>query len=171
LGWPFATKYASAADEVSGYMNLIAGAADDPVVKRPDGSAEWLYAYRYPVDCLKARRIVPTAGRKFDPDPIGFRAGRMWDGENVPIIYSNEADAVLEYTAIVECAQDFFDALFEDALSWRLASKMAPSLSRNGLTVADCWKMYLHTIDTAKSVAAQEQQQEKGGDPDWIRGR
>lgn len=169
--WPFATKYAAATDLLVGYMNLIAGTETAPAVRRADGSVEWQYMYRYPVDCVKARRIVPTSGRSFNRKQLEFRVGRQWDGLKVPIVYSNEPDAMLEYTAIVECAEDFFDSLFEDALSWRLASKLAPSLARNGLTSADCWRMYLHTVDTAEAVASQEQQQHRDGEAEWIEGR
>jgi hypothetical protein len=167
--WPFATKYAGGADAVTGYMHLVDGSESDPVV--PD---EWVYAYRYPLDCLKARRIVKEggAGRGFDPTPIPFRVGRTWTGEDdVPLIYCNEPDAVLEYTALVECREDFFDALFEDALSWRLAGLMAPGLTRTAKTAAECMQMFMAVLDMAKAVAAQEAQQEPHGEASWTRSR
>ena len=167
--WPFATKYAGGADAVDGYMNLIDGSDSDPVV-----ADEWIYAYRYPIDCLKARRLVTEggAGRGFDPSPQEFRVGRTWTGTNdVPLIYANVPDAVLEYTALVECSEDFFDALFEDALSWRLAGLMAPGLTRTAKTAAECMQMFMLLLDQAKAVAAQEGQQPAHGTASWTRAR
>lgn len=167
--WPFATKYAGGADAIDGYMNLVDGSESDPVV-----ADEWVYAYRYPIDCLKARRLVTEggAGRGFDPAPQEFRVGRTWNGVNdVPLIYCNVEDAVLEYTALVECSEDFFDALFEDALSWRLAGLMAPGLTRTAKTAAECMGMFMSILDMAKAVAAQEGQQPAHGHASWTRAR
>ena len=167
--WPFATKYAGGADATDGYMNLIDGSESDPAV-----ADEWVYAYRYPLDCLKARRIVKEegVGRAFDPEPIPFRVGRTWNGVNdVPLIYCNVEDAVLEYTALVECSEEFFDALFEDALSWRLAGLMAPGLTRTAKTAQECMAMFMAVLDMAKAVAAQESQQEPHGQASWTRSR
>ena len=213
--WAFATKYADSADAVgeTEAMFLVAGGAGAPI------NGDWTFAYRYPDDCLFARRLVPASGsgRQFDRNPIPFRVGRLWDTDtpvwdatktyiegdlvisalvlyvaiaktlnnlppnasfwralgdpDAPLVFTNEADAVLEYTAFVECAANFFDALFEDALSWRLASKGAPSLSRIDAIADKCWTMYLHTLKTATAVSSRESQQEKVGEADWIQDR
>jgi hypothetical protein len=136
-------------------------------------NGDWLYAYYYPSDCLFGRRLVPEGlGRTFDPAPLPFRVGRTFTGTtDVLLVYSNQPEATLEYTALVECSQDFADALFEDALSWRLAGKMAPSLSRNGLKTKECWAMFLACIDTAAAVSSREHQPEPHGDAEWIRAR
>jgi hypothetical protein len=211
--WAFATKYARNEDAVAETdpMFLAAGGVNEPI------NGDWTYAYRYPDDCLFARRIVGSSGRRFDPAPIPFRVGRLWDtpveawsatetyavgalvvrasvlyvcilghlnfqppnatywrvltDTDAMMVFTNEADAVLEYTAYVACAENFADALFEDALSWRLASKLAPSLAREGDLAEKCWKMYLHTLDTASAVSSREQQQEDHGDANWIHKR
>ena len=52
---------------------------DAPDYANPD----WTYAYRYPSDCLFARRITEVAQgtqRQFDPTPIPFRVGRDENG-------------------------------------------------------------------------------------------
>lgn len=169
--WAFATKYAGGdpSDVEDGYMNLIDGSTSDYAVLN-----EWVYAYRYPVDCMFARRIVPPdgTGRGYSPTPIPFRVGRTWNGTNdVPLIYTNQEDAVLEYTALVECSEDFFDALFEDFLSWRLAGLMAPGLTRTAKTATECYQMAMLLLDQARAVASQEQQQEPNGQATWLQDR
>lgn len=172
--WPFATKYADTADaEAAGDpMELVLGSADEPV------NGDWIYAYRYPSDCIFARRILPPGasgnGRQFDENPVPFRVGRTTQfgaDDDYLLIFTNQEDAVLEYTALIECREDFFDALFEDALSWRLASKLAPGLTRNKRTADECWRMYILAVDTAAAVAQREGQLEPEGDARWINGR
>lgn len=153
--WPFATKYAE--------LVLVDGAADDPV------NFDWLFAYRTPIDCIFARRIPREGtGRQYDPNPIQFRTGVDDDGE---LIYTNEADATLEYTFRPDCPAGSGDALFREALSWRLAGHAAPTLSRNKMTAEGCLKMYSITLAQAKQAAANEGQQPKDGDAPWIEGR
>ena len=60
FAWPFANKYAA--------LSLV---AEEP-------NTDWLYAYRWPSDCIRALRIVNAAGK---------------------LIYTDEPDAVLLHTA------------------------------------------------------------------------
>lgn len=171
--WPFATKYADSADAGSGEaMELVDGDGETPV------NGDWMYAYRYPSDCVMARRILPAGaagtGRQFNPDPVPFRVGRTTEfgaDADYLLLFTNLEDAVLEYTALVECREDFADALFEDALEWRIASKMAPSLDRTDKTARECLAIFEAMFDTAAAVAHREGQLEKDGDANWISGR
>jgi hypothetical protein len=153
--WSFATKYA------------------DPLVVE-DGSAttptnrDWQYAYIYPDDCLFARRLLTAAGRAYEPNPLIFRKGRLNDKL---ILFANEPDAGLEYTAIFDCPVQLADRLFIEALSWRLAAQFAPTLARNKRTANECLQTYYLKLDIARTVDAQEQQVAKPGEADWIRGR
>src|SRR5512146_1689119 len=54
LPWPFATRYIS--------LGLV---TDFTALTIPH---DWSYAYRYPSDCVFARRLVTTIGRT-DPNP------------------------------------------------------------------------------------------------------
>lgn len=130
---------------------------------------DWIYSYRWPVDCLYARRMPPASlvGRKFDPNPIAFRIGRDVNGL---LIYSNEADANLEYTSL-DCDALWADDLWIDAFTWRIAAYIAPSLSQLPNLAEKCYRMYLLALQTASAVSSNEQQQEKPGDADWIRDR
>ncbi len=152
-------------------------------------NGDWIYAYRWPSDCLFARRIVnpigsngvsPSVfvgagvhtrsvgkGRAFDRYPIPFRIGRDVNGL---LVYSNQADAQLEYT-MIDCDHLWADDLFIDAFTWRLAAYLAPSLSRMPNAVKDCYGAYEHTLARAAAVSTQEHQPEPNGEAEWIDGR
>lgn len=169
--WPFATKYAKADDENTGYMFPVYGDVSDPM------NDDWIYGYTYPVDCLFARRLVTVGvGRKYGTDPPPMRIGRTYNLGSDPeddtlLVFSNEVDAILEYTADVECALNFTDPLFIDCLAWRCAAAFAPSLSRIKDMDKVCWQRYLDALDMAAAVSAKEQQQEKEGNASWIDAR
>jgi hypothetical protein len=164
--WDFATRYA--------VMPRVVGTTEVPV------NDDWTYSYRVPADCLFPRRLVrPEKKRAFDPDPPMFRQTGADDTGR--LILSNWRDpetddtaptALLEYTYRPDCAAGQGDALFRQALAWLLASKIAPGVSRNKITAAEAWRMFLFTVNRASTVNARAQQQDVvQGDPDWIRGR
>ena len=168
--WAFATKYADSTTAASGdAMELFAGTSTVPV------NGDWQYAYRYPEDCLLARRLVNAAtGRRYDANPIPFRVGRDVEGEDdtvVQLIYTNQVDAVLEYTALVVMGDTFADPLFEDCLSWFIGSKAAPSLSRDDKMAQRCLVMADVTFQRGTAVSAREAQLEPPGQAEWISGR
>ncbi len=109
--WPFATKYASLA--------LVLGTPASPA------NLDWIYAYRIPTDALAARRLVKQGvGRAWDPAPLRFRLGTDATGG---LLFTDEQTAVLEYTVRSTLAAS--DVLFRDALAWRLAASLAPSVA------------------------------------------
>jgi hypothetical protein len=70
--WPWATKYLD--------LQLIDGDSVD-AARLSRANNDWVFAYRYPSDCLQARRLVTGLGRE-NPDPPPFRVGRDYVGEN-----------------------------------------------------------------------------------------
>lgn len=109
LPWPFAGRYIT-----------LALVEETP-------NTQWAYSYRYPSDCEKVRRVVPsdiTVDTNYrDSWSVGSdSAGRL--------IYSNQIAAQAEYTHNVTDAA-LFDSLFVELVSWRLGSKIAPSLTGN----------------------------------------
>lgn len=113
--WRFAKRYNDA-------LTLIAGTATVPV------NVDWQYSYRLPTDFVMARRLISEGtGRKFDADPHPFEAGT--DGTGA-LLFSDETDPLLEYTARIPCAVDQADELFKDAFAWRLAAALAPTLAQ-----------------------------------------
>ena len=102
-------------------LPLVGGTVDAPV------NADWTFSYRLPVDCLFARRLArPGTGRRFDASPDMFRSGTDATGG---LLFCDIEEPVLEYTARLDGVVLQGDALFRDALAWRLAASLAPSLA------------------------------------------
>jgi hypothetical protein len=133
--WPFATKYAT--------LSRVAGSVGTPV------NVDWRYSYRQPNGCLFERRIVVARGAGIDPVPPPFQLSADTAGG---LILTNQASAVLEYTARPNCAALRGDALFRDALTWRVALSLAPALSRIADVAINAEKMYAASIALAASV-------------------
>lgn len=115
----------------------------------------WAYAYAYPSDCVKARRLLDSDG---NPDargrPYPFEAGRTEDGSHRSI-NSDMATAVLEYTARVDTASEF-DPLFVDALAWRLAAEIAMALRGESAAWNSAMQAYAITLGRAMAADANE---------------
>lgn len=107
LDWSFATKEA--------VLNLIE--------ETPEG--EWLYKYIYPSDCVNMRRIV--SGFRVDTQSTRLPFKVSSEGTQKVIITDKE-DASAEYTRNVN-DPNLFSAEFTLALSFRLASYIAPRLT------------------------------------------
>jgi hypothetical protein len=110
--WAFATRYATS-------LVLAAGSASAPV--NPD----WTYAYRLPSDCVLVRRIVTETGRHVDPQPAAFHVAAEETGA---VLFTDRQHPTIEYTARIARAVLRADSLFRDALAWRLAAVLAPSV-------------------------------------------
>jgi hypothetical protein len=145
--------------------------AADTDTEPPESVAggDWFYSYRWPSDCVRARRLVPEeTGRKWNRTPIPFRVGR---DANQRLIYTDRQDAVLEYTTL-DCDALWADDLFLDAFTWRMAQAFAPAHSRNGVTASECAKWYEYALNRAKQAALDEQEVEKSpGDAEWTEAR
>ena len=118
--WPFATRHAT--------LQLVTG------VSSPD----WAYAYRQPSDCVFERRLIASRAGAVDPTPPPFQLSSDNEGG---LIFCNVAAAVLGYTYRPSCAAGVGDALFREALGWRLALSLAPALSRMTDAAAACEKI------------------------------
>lgn len=105
--WPKATK-----------ITALALVEEDP-------NDEWAYSYRYPTDCLQARRIRSGLRNDNRQSRIPYRI--VYDAAGA-LIYTDQEDAELEYTVNVTT----FTRLDEDfviALSYRLAAYIAPMIT------------------------------------------
>jgi len=150
--WPWASTYATG--------QLVTGSSTTPA------NRDWIFAYRYPSDCLMVRRLVTSAGRS-DTAPPSFAIGRDSQGR---LIYTNQEEAEFEYTARVTNPEEF-DALFVSMLAWKLASVLAPALSRIENMTTNAIKMYEIEKSKAQSRALNEGQAAPPLDAEWVRGR
>ena len=151
--WPFATAYVDLA--------LVDGSTTENAV------SDWRYSYRYPSDCLYARRIVVATVGRNNPAPPPFRIGRDSQGK---LIYTNEPEAELEYTyAITEVSE--FDAIAVSQLAWKLGAGISPSLSRVKGIAEVCMAMYEVDKAKAQSRSLNEGQQDDPIEAEAIRAR
>lgn len=146
--WAFARKYAT--------LNLV---EEDP---NPD----WQYAYRYPSDCIHARRICSPKGRR-DPLPPPFVTGQDDDGK---LVLTDQEDAVLEYTVRVT-EPERFDEKFTECLTFYLASRIALPLSRIPNMMEKMEAMYENKLIGASTKAMNEMQQDEQQEAEWIQAR
>lgn len=129
--WPFATKFAT--------LGLV---AENP-------NSEWGYSYRYPTDCLFLRRILSGAREDTELTRIAYKIGK--DAQGL-LIFTDQPLAEVEYTENI-ADEDLFTANFRLALSYRLASYIAPRI-----TAGDPFRlaekvMQLYMVEISKSAA------------------
>lgn len=150
--WPFATKYET--------LGLV---QDFTALTTPH---DWGYSYRYPSDCVYARRLVTTNGRT-EPNPPPFKIG---GDTTARLLYTDEEDAVLEYTRLIT-DPSLFSAAFAMALSWWLAGLIAPGLSKDAKRATGCFQMFQALTSQAEARAGNEQQQTPEPDSEFMRER
>ena len=146
--WPEMTRYAT--------LGLVEEEPND----------DWAYSYRYPSDCVFARRLVTGLGRK-DPNPPPFRIGA---DDTARLLYTDQIDAVLEYTKLVD-DPTLFSAIFWEAVSWYLAGLICPGLAKDRKQAAGCFQMYELIKTRAQVRAGNEQQQVQEPESEFIRAR
>lgn len=151
FNWPFATKTAA--------LGLV---EEDP-------TTEWAYAYRYPSDCINMRRIESGFRNETADQRIKYKISRDDSGR---LIYSDQADAVAEYTMQVTAAEEFTPD-FVLAFSLNLAIMIAPQV-----TGGDPFKMgeraerlYNFLMTKAQAQAINEEQPDSLPEADYITAR
>ena len=161
--WPFANRYATS-------LTLVGGTSATPY------NNEWQYAYRYPPAegspaveiCARVLRIVQPGLSRRDPKPIPFRIGSDNTGR---LILTDWEDPTILYTRyIYDFAQ--YTQLFVEALTWKLANLIAPSLAKDPVKTMDLTeKVFYARLSTARAVALSESQFEEDLDAEWVRER
>lgn len=137
-----------------------------------DPTPEWGFSYRYPSDCVTARRIVSATDSLRNPGPaqiIPYQIGRDTTG---PLIYCDLEDASLEYTSNgVDVTQ--FSASFTDAVAYRLASIIAPRVTGGDPSnlAAKAYQLYLAACSAAQANALNETQPDQAPAAEWISDR
>jgi len=138
--WTFATKEA--------VLNLIEEEPND----------DWLYSYRYPVDCLSLRKILSGSRRDTLSSKVPYKISKDSSGK---LVFSDQEDASVEYTEDVE-DPTYFSTPFTIALSFKLAAYIAPRV-----TAGDPFKLksemlaqYALELDNAKKADMNEEVQD-----------
>lgn len=149
--WPFATKFAD--------LGLVEENPTD----------EWAYAYRYPSDCLKLRRIPSGLRTDNRQSRIPFKVGQDTSGG---LIYTDKKDAQMEYTLSVSNVSRF-PPDFALAFSYLLAAMITPSLcGSDRMKIAPgLYQLYESTISDAKASAMNEEQPDQVPESEMIRSR
>lgn len=144
-----------------------------------DPPDDWYFRYGLPADCLKARRITnnmqspgwadwPTAWT-VDPDSTPFSIELNADKTRRTLLTNMEA-AVLMYTCDM-IDTSLFTSMFVDALTYKLASDMAMRITGKASVREQNYKQYVFAVRDAAANDANEDQQKKPRDAEWIRGR
>jgi len=149
--WPFATKVLALA--------LI----------EKDPTTEWAFSYQYPTDCLKMRKIL--SGIRNDDRQSRVSSQRA-NKDNKEVIFTDQENAVLEYTLRVTNAE-LFQPDFILALSFRIAGYIAPRLTSGDPTGmgARAFQLYLLELDQARATSVNEQQDDEIPESEFIQER
>jgi hypothetical protein len=133
-------------------------------------AAPWEYAYRLPADLVRAVAVRdPGATDDNDPQPYVLGAGE----DGLPLLLTNQPDAVLAYISRVE-DPTLFSALFTTALSYLLASHLAGPVLKGetGRAVAkEMGGMAHHWLSLAATAESNQGQSNHQHLPAWIKGR
>jgi hypothetical protein len=112
--WAFATRYVDP-------LTLVDGEEGDPV------NVDWTFSHRLPTDFVFLRRLaLEGTGRSFEAEPFPYRLG---SDETGGLLFSNQEEPIVEYTARLQNIMVYADPVFRDALAWRIAASLAPSLA------------------------------------------
>jgi hypothetical protein len=127
----------------------------------------YLYAYSYPSDCVKFRRIQKDI--RTEPEPR-FEIALNAAG-NGRAIYADKEAAVLVYTQYIDNPL-MFDDLFISAASWRLAAEIAGPITKDLKRAKDCRDQF--TLELSGAVASNANEGVNvytDHSPDWITAR
>lgn len=124
------------------------------VEAEPNGGAEWAYSYRYPAACLELRRLLSGARTDSQESKVPMRVIRDDAGR---LVLTDLEDAQIEYTQQVDDTEQF-DPMFVSALSYLLASKIAPRVCGTDQTKLrdGALRLYAWAVGMAQDAAARE---------------
>ena len=148
--WNFATRRVGLADISSDPMS--------PVI--------WGFRYDYPSNCLKIREVEPLVKTN---EPTPFVVEQEDDGSGLSILTDQE-DARAVYTVDITNTT-LFSPGFVQALSWYLASTLAPALSGNEDIQQATLTVYQNTLRAARAIDSNEGQRDPEINSPWERAR
>lgn len=154
FGWPFAKKNLALA---------LVTQKGDP--NHP--TTEFIYAYRYPTDCIQAKKILSEV--RNDSRSSRWSFDEMADDQGT-LIVTDKINAVLEYTSILGRNPGRWSADFCTALSYLISSRIAARLTKGDPFKLGAQQLsyYMRSISVARANSANEVQPDEDPDSDSI---
>lgn len=120
-------------------------------------NAEWKYSYRYPSDCVQARKIVSGIRNPRDDQKIPYAIGSDDVGQ---LIFTDMYQATLRYTYLND-EGDTWDLDFKLAVSYFLAYLMAARLKTNNASKikSEMASQFISSINQAKANSANQEEE------------
>jgi hypothetical protein len=87
-------------------------------------SFPWLYAYQYPLDCVRVKQLIPAGFNILDPQPVEFNIA---NSAATRAIVTKQEVAIMVYTTN-GVSEAFWDPMFTEAMVRMLASALAFAL-------------------------------------------
>lgn len=153
--------------------------------------SSWLYVYAAPADALNFLAVIPSdttddfgIGRPNNGSSTGITNSSVGiytpqtytheaDATGAQIIYTNQVNAVLRYTALVTDPTQF-TPLFIEALAWLLASKLAGPVLKGdaGAKMSmECIKQFRYWMSQATMSDANQQRHQTPMQTSWLANR
>lgn len=96
------------------------------VLEEEDPTTEWAYSYRVPNACHQMRRVLNGSGARDETEASRVRYRIAGDDEG-PLLYTDQADAVAEYSALIE-DPELYPADVAQTIALLLAAYLAPTV-------------------------------------------
>ena len=126
----------------------------------------WKYVYQYPTDCIRAMKIYNPASRV---DEIEYEIG-VNNTLSGRVILTDYPNAVLIYVASVT-DPNVFDAMFTDALSYRLAADLALPLRGEAQIQSSMVQNYMMIMGRTRAQNSNEKFHEPTDDSSFLGAR
>lgn len=131
---------------------------------------DWQYAYRYPTDCVRITEImVPGIRNPTAEQRIQYEVGVDAAGTG-KLIYTDQPQAMLKYVTRITDV-NMFDAIFIEALAWRLAAAINMTLTGSADLGNNALNMYGRVILSASSHSLNESQEPVQPESDFTNAR
>lgn len=157
FNWPFATERQRPAQ------------IDDTTLALGEVPGDWTYAYMYPVEWVKLRRIYPGVRNPRDDQETPHAIERDATLE-ARIILTDDDEPELVGTAFVDDPTQY-PSDFVNALAWALAIKFAAGLRKDVKTTQLAAAGYASALGEAAANARLESPGDRLPDPEWIANR
>lgn len=130
----------------------------------------WRYQYALPSDLIRARRVVPHGfipGMPPHVIPFEVRRGTDSTGVSSPVLCTNDPDAVLDYTALVDNPAEW-STYFGEAFTWHLAAEIAVPITGRGELQSAMMQGFQSSLQSARHQDAAQQVLRDDRTPDFL---